>query len=122
MKTARKEITEILSKHNNEISYDAIQEMKFVDLCIKESLRKYPGLPILNRISNKDYKIPGQNYTIKKGTQIVISLMGQHLDDNNFPNPQKFDPYRFADETENFNPSAYMPFGDGPRNCVGKYR
>lgn len=120
MEKAQKEISEVLERYNHKISYEAIQEMKFVDLCIQESLRKYPGLPVLNRMSTRDYKIPEHNYTIKKDTPIVISLMGQHMDEANFPNPSKFDPYRYTEEGKKYNNmNAYMPFGDGPRNCIG---
>uniref|UniRef100_T1H5B1 Cytochrome P450 n=1 Tax=Megaselia scalaris TaxID=36166 RepID=T1H5B1_MEGSC len=90
--------------------------MKFLDRCVMETNRKYPGLPILNRICTQDYQVPGSKYTIKKGTPIIISLMGLHRDAEYFPNPMKFDPDRF--ENGNFDQNAYMPFGEGPRNCI----
>ncbi|KAL5280355.1 CYP3A4.2 family protein [Megaselia abdita] len=111
-----KEIDEVLSRYNGEITYEGLQEMKLLDRCVMETNRKYPGLPILNRISTEDFKVPGSDYVIKQGTPIIISLMGLHRDPANFPNPMKFDPDRF--ETNNYNPSAYMPFGEGPRNCI----
>ena len=81
----------------------------------------YPGLPILNRECTQDYKIPNSNYTIEKGTAIIISLMGQHHDENNFSEPEKFIPERFLNEDSSkvFVSDAYMPFGEGPHNCIG---
>lgn len=59
----------------------------------------------------------GYDYTIKKGTPIVMSLMGLHRDDEYFPDPIKFDPDRFSNNS-NYNTDAYMPFGEGPRHCI----
>lgn len=120
MKRAQKDIEETLEKFNGEITYESINEMKFIDLCVKETNRKYPGLPILNRECTKDYKIPGSNYIIKQGTAIIISLLGIHRDAQHFPEPEKYDPDRFTDEKHAYNEDVYIPFGDGPRSCIGK--
>lgn len=81
-------------------------------------MRKYPGLPILNRECTQDYKIPGTNMKIFKGTGIIISLLGIHMDSKNFPNPDDYIPERFLDDSKPFNEKAYLPFGEGPRNCI----
>jgi cytochrome P450 family 6 len=121
MERVKTEISEVLAGNNNEITYDCLQEMKFLDLCIQETLRKYPGLPILNRICTKDYVIPGSSYTIKEGTSVIISLLGQHRDPAYFPDPESYIPDRFSKEHPNYVADAYIPFGDGPRNCIGLY-
>jgi cytochrome P450 family 6 len=82
-----------------------------------ETIRMYPALPILNRECTQDYPIPGSHLTIKKGTSIIISLFGMHRDPKYFPEPDKFLPERFA--AKNYDEVAYIPFGDGPRNCIG---
>ncbi|KAL5280353.1 CYP3A4.2 family protein [Megaselia abdita] len=110
------EIEEVLAKYDRKLTYEGMQEMKLLDKCVMETSRKYPGLPILNRVCTQDYKVPESHYTIKKGTPIIISLMGLHRDPEHFPDPLKFDPERF--ENNLYNPSAYMPFGEGPRNCI----
>lgn len=116
MKRAQEDIDKALNRHNREFSYDSINQMKFIDFCVKETLRKYPALPILNRECTKDYQVPGTGHTIRKGTAIVISLLGLHRDERFFPNPHCYEPDRF--EKNDFDSRAYLPFGDGPRNCI----
>lgn len=75
-------------------------------------------MPLLNRICTADYQLPNGK-KIAKGTPVVISLLGLMRDPKHFPQPEKFDPERFLAEKNNYNPSAYIPFGDGPRICIG---
>lgn len=93
MDRAQEDIKSILAMHDGDLTYESIMEMKFIDLCVKETLRKYPGLPILNRECTKKYLIPGTKFTIEEGTSVVISLLGIHRDAQFFPDPgitQKF--------------------------------
>jgi cytochrome P450 family 6 len=122
MKTLQDEIEVTLTKHGGAITYESIQDMKFLELCFAETVRLYPGLPILNRECTKDYQIPESNFKVDKGTSVIISLMGLHRDPKYFPEPEKFDPSRFAEATKNYDETAYMPFGEGPRICIGKLR
>lgn len=51
---------------------------------------------------------------------VWIPIYGIHHDPTYFPNPDKFDPERFSDENKhNIQPGTYLPFGIGPRNCIG---
>lgn len=85
-----------------------------------ETLRKYPPLPVLNRICTKAYPVPGTNYVIKEGTKIVISSLGLQMDPDYFPDPEKFDPERFSEENKKkIQPCTFIPFGEGPRICIG---
>uniref|UniRef100_A0A1I8P7W2 Cytochrome P450 n=1 Tax=Stomoxys calcitrans TaxID=35570 RepID=A0A1I8P7W2_STOCA len=121
---AQKEVDDILKKHGLNadgcLTYEAIQDMKYLQMCVKETTRKYPGLPFLNRQCTKDYPVPDTNLIIPKGTGIIISLLGIHRDPQHFPNPQVYKPERFAEETLEYNPVAYMPFGEGPRHCIAQ--
>jgi len=117
---AQKDVENALAKHDGSLSYEAIQDMKFLDLCIMETIRKYPGLPILNRECTEDYVIPNSDKVIKKGTPIIISLFGMHRDPEYFSNPMGYEPERFLEENMNYNPVAYMPFGEGPRHCIAQ--
>lgn len=75
---------------------------------------------ILIRKVEKDYKIPGSEIVLEKGLGICIPMVGIHHDPEIYPNPDKFDPERFTKENiAARHPFAWIPFGEGPRNCVG---
>lgn len=70
----------------------------------------------------KDYSIDGSHIVIEEGTSIIIPVAAIHLDPKYFPDPNEFQPERFDDETvanKSFTEMPYMPFGDGPRICIG---
>lgn len=92
---------------------------KFNIEIVSETIRKYPILPLLNRICTRDYEILEKNIEIKKGTPIVISMLGLMRDPKYFPEPMKFMPERYLPENSYYNSSAFIPFGDGPRGCIG---
>lgn len=74
----------------------------------------------LIRTATRDFKIPNTDLTIFKGTLTVIPIHAIHNDPDVFPNPEVFDPERFSDENKkNRHSMAFIPFGDGPRNCIG---
>lgn len=115
------DIDEVLAKHNGQIDYDSIKEMKYLDMCTRETLRKVPGLPILNRICTKDYRVTGTEYVISKGTTVILPVLSLQMDSEYFPDPDKFIPERFDVRDDNplrYNQNAYFPFGDGPRACI----
>ena len=77
---------------------------------------------MLNRIVTKEYKIPGTDVVLEKGTPVIIPALGLQLDERFYPNPKKFIPERFNEENsagKTFVDRPYMPFGEGPRNCIG---
>ncbi|XP_044731389.1 cytochrome P450 6k1-like [Chrysoperla carnea] len=116
----RKEIQTVIAENSGKFTYDSLAEMKYLDLCIKETLRLYPSLGFLDREAMSTYTFPGTDLTIDKGTPVIISLTGLHRDPQYFENPEVYDPERFNDENKSkFPPFAYIPFGEGPRNCVG---
>ncbi|KAH1028363.1 hypothetical protein HUJ05_001724 [Dendroctonus ponderosae] len=74
----------------------------------------------LRQRCTKDYKIRDTNIVIEKGTRIYIPVIGVHLDPEYYPDPDRFDPERFSPENKAIRPDiAWMPFGDGPRQCLG---
>jgi len=114
----RQEIDEILAKHDD-LTYDTLNEMTYLQKVINETLRKYPPIPMLNRICTKDIDFP-MNIHLPKGTLITIPVLGIHRDPSIYPDPDKFNPERFnADVVAERHPYAFLPFGEGPRNCIG---
>ncbi|EDV44045.1 uncharacterized protein Dana_GF16231 [Drosophila ananassae] len=119
MARAQEDVRSAIASHGGKLTYDAIQDMKYLEACVLETARKYPALPILNRICTQDYPVPDSKLVIRKGTPIVISLIGMHRDADNFPDPLSYQPERYLEESKSFNQAAYMPFGEGPRHCIG---
>ncbi|KAF2887325.1 hypothetical protein ILUMI_18848 [Ignelater luminosus] len=116
----REEVISVLERHDGKLTYEGIMEMKYMGQVIEETLRKYPPLPILNRICVADYKIPNTDIVIEKGTPVVIPVYGLHMDEDYFPDPERFDPERFSEENKRNIPQfSYLPFGEGPRVCIG---
>ncbi|XP_014206459.1 cytochrome P450 6k1 [Copidosoma floridanum] len=112
---ARQEIEKAIEEYG--MTYEAFNHMKYVDQCLNEGLRLHPPISTIDRVARNDYKIPGTNHIIKKGTAIYISLYGMQTDPRFFDQPDVFDPSRF-DGTKQIS-DAYMPFGIGPRMCLG---
>ena len=80
----------------------------------------YPAAPVTVRKAANDYEIPGTKMVIEKGRTIFIPNMGIHYDDRYWKDPKVFDPERFTPEESAKRPNlAFMPFGEGPRNCIG---
>ncbi|CAH0549076.1 unnamed protein product [Brassicogethes aeneus] len=116
----REDVRKMVQKHDGEITYDGIKEMKYLGQVIDETLRMYPLVSTLTRVCTKNYQIHGTDDVIEKGTKILISAAGIHKDSDLWVNPHEFDPERFNDENkQNIHPCAYLPFGEGPKNCIG---
>jgi cytochrome P450 len=90
-----------------------------------ETLRKYPIGPFLDRMTCSDYELPAHTgtgtITLPGGTVVFIPVLALHHDPTYFPQPEKFDPDRFTEENKRSRPNyTYIPFGEGPRMCIGK--
>ncbi|CAG9833531.1 unnamed protein product [Diabrotica balteata] len=113
----RKEIIAVLKKHDDQMSYDLLKEMTLLDQVFNETARKYPVLSTLTRECVKDYKFSDSDVVIKKGTPVLLPVLGYQRDAEYYPDPLKWDINRFQDKNEKH--IGYFPFGDGPRNCIG---
>lgn len=62
----------------------------------------------------------GRKIEMNEGDGIWIPVLGLHRDPEHFPEPDRFDPERFSDDRKgSIQPFTYLPFGSGPRNCIG---
>lgn len=114
------EIDAVLAKHNGQMTYDALHEMEYLEKVFNETLRMYPVVDLLQRNAQERYTIPGTDVVVEKGQTVLVSAFGVQHDENIWPNPEVFDPERFAPENiGNRHPCAFMAFGVGPRNCIG---
>ncbi|XP_015912964.1 cytochrome P450 3A24-like [Parasteatoda tepidariorum] len=115
-----KELDDALIKNDGKMTYEVIQNMKYLDNVISETLRISPPATRLERKANEDYTLDDTGIIIPKGTVITVPVYALHKDPKYFPEPEKFDPDRFTpEEKAKREPFTFMPFGAGPRNCVG---
>ena len=72
------------------------------------------------RNTTEPYTFSGTKVSIPKDTRVWIPVYAIHHDPQIYPNPEAYDPERFnEDNMQQRHPSFYLPFGDGPRNCIG---
>jgi cytochrome P450 len=100
-------------------SLSTMQNFPYLQMFVKEVLRLYPPVWLMSRTVLEEVNISG--YRIPAGALILLSPYVMHRDPRFFPEPQRFDPERWAaDKTEKPHPFSYFPFGGGPRRCIGE--
>ncbi|XP_063621065.1 cytochrome P450 6B6-like [Cydia splendana] len=114
------EIDEVLKKYDNKLCYDAVAEMTLLSMAFKEALRMFPSLGVLNRKCARPYTFPELGLTVDPGVKIVVPVEALQNDEKYFDNPRDFQPERFTpEEVKKRHKYVYLPFGDGPRACIG---
>jgi cytochrome P450 len=99
-------------------TYERIAQLTTLDHVIKETLRLYPPIHLGSRIAANDLVF--HDYAIPSGTRVLYSPYLTHRDPRYWPDPERFDPDRFAPQSTHSRPAfAFVPFGGGPRNCMG---
>ncbi|XP_054738837.1 probable cytochrome P450 6a14 [Anastrepha obliqua] len=117
----RQNIVSVLQNYELEFSYEAMGHMYYLDQVVAETLRKHPVTEMLMRHTLSDYPVPGSAYAIERGTCVLIPVHAIHHDPTVYPSPEQFDPARFeAAAVMARHACAYLPYDDGPRNCLGK--
>ncbi|KAH8254069.1 hypothetical protein KR032_008331 [Drosophila birchii] len=130
---ARAEIEEILEQHDQQFTYEFIKDLKYLNMIhivfyyfilyfsLPKTSRLYSIASRLLRMANKRYVVPGHpNFVIEAGQSVIIPSSAIHHDPSIYPDPYEFRPERFSPEESANRPSvAWLPFGDGPRNCIG---
>lgn len=95
---------------------DCVPQLRYAGLVTDESLRLYPPIHLGNRVAAVD--IPYQDMLIPQGTRVIYSIYVTQRHPDYWPEPAAFRPERFAGESQP-EPYTYLPFGGGPRNCIG---
>ncbi len=100
-------------------TFGELMKMEYLSQVIDECLRIYPPSWITSRIAKEEDEIKG--FKIPKGSRVIPFIYGLHHNKEHWKNPSKFDPSRFTKaarmKRHNF---AHMPFGAGPRMCIGR--
>ncbi|CAG2116959.1 unnamed protein product [Medioppia subpectinata] len=105
---------------NGEIDYEVLTKLPFLDAVIAETLRLHGPAIKIGRIAAEDYRLGGTGITLYKGQIVEIPIYAIHHSEDYYPNPEKFIPDRFLPENRHqIIPYTYLPFGSGPRNCIG---
>uniref|UniRef100_A0A8C8Z0U8 Cytochrome P450 3A n=1 Tax=Prolemur simus TaxID=1328070 RepID=A0A8C8Z0U8_PROSS len=99
-------------------TYDAVVQLEYLDMVVNETLRLFPIAGRIQRVCKKDVEIKG--LFIPKGVVVIIPTHVLHWDPKYWPEPKEFRPERFSkNNKDNIDPYLYLPFGVGPRNCIG---
>jgi sterol 14-demethylase len=123
------EQTQILGELNPDtpLDFDRVNNMEYLQNCVKESLRMYPPLIMLMRMALSDVEtsmtVNGEkkSFIIPKGDIVVTSPAVASRLENVFTKPDTFDPDRFnAERNEQKTPYAYLGFGGGRHACLGQ--
>ncbi|GIY30714.1 cytochrome P450 3A29 [Caerostris extrusa] len=114
------ELVDTVNKTKGELTYEGLQSMKYLDNIISETLRLYPPATRTERLCVEDYELGNTGITVPKGMIVTVPVYAVHRDPEIYPDPEAFNPDRFStEEKATRDPYTYMPFGVGPRNCVG---
>jgi len=110
----REEVLRVLG--SNPPTKGNIGELKYLTCTLNEVLRLYPPVPMVKRMTEKDIVMGG--YIVPKGTSVAISQIVLHRCAKHWENPDQFNPDRWESKVSHGN--WFLPFLDGPRNCLGK--
>ena len=104
------------------LDYDAIGKLQYLDCFVSEVLRIYTPVIRMPRVATADYMLEheGREIFVPKGTPLNLAFYAVHHDPEYWEEAPKFDPDRFLPENRHkIKQFSFLPFGAGPRNCIG---
>uniref|UniRef100_A0A6V7M0G0 Cytochrome P450 n=1 Tax=Bracon brevicornis TaxID=1563983 RepID=A0A6V7M0G0_9HYME len=119
------EIDDVLERCQGEVTYEAINSMPYLEAVMYETMRLYPVLPAVDRVCSQEFELPpalpGKKPVIlKPGENVVLPVYALHRNPHYFSDPDNFSPERFMEDPKGMlNNPAFLPFGVGPRMCIG---
>ncbi|KAI9203389.1 cytochrome P450 [Polychytrium aggregatum] len=111
---ARQEVDDLLG-HDGVPTHDQLSQFKYIDMVVKETLRMYPPAPLMSRRAIRDTQILG--YPVKRGTDVDLVISHLHRNPKYWTDPEEYIPERWLSPPY---PGSFIPFGDGPMNCIGQ--
>ncbi|XP_076276569.1 uncharacterized protein LOC143207240 [Lasioglossum baleicum] len=119
----RDEIKSIIAKNNGELTFEGLKDLKYMEQVISESQRHNSALVFMKKVCTEAYELTGSDGLSVKmtpGMQVIVPISALHHDPQYFSDPNVFDPDRFSDERkQDIEKMSFIPFGEGPRMCVG---
>ena len=101
------------------VNPDSINSMQYTQQTLEEALRLYPPVWLFTRRSHDEDEL--DDYDVPPGTDIYLSPFILHRTERYWPDPNTFDPERFAPTDKPSKDRPYFPFSLGPRRCLGEY-
>jgi cytochrome P450 len=97
-----------------------LAKLPYAMMVFKEAMRLYPPAFVVARRALRDVEVGG--HLVRKGELFIVNIIGMHRSPALFPDPERFDPERFASDAEKAIPKgAFLPFSAGPRVCIGNH-
>ncbi|XP_020286700.1 probable cytochrome P450 6a13 [Pseudomyrmex gracilis] len=119
----REEVESVLAKHDGRMTYESLEKMTYMDQVISESQRLYTVLAVMPKFCTKEIELKGSDglcCRLQPGMMVIIPAHAIHMDSKYWLDVETFDPDRFAaDKKTEIDKYAFLPFGKGPRMCVG---
>lgn len=120
----QKEIDDVIEKTRDKLTYEAINEMQYMDAVFNESLRQHPQAGFLDRLCTKTFELPpalpgAKPFAVQPGMNVWIPAAAIYKDPEYYENPDKFDPDRYYQKKVTINDATNLGFGIGPRSCIG---
>ncbi len=116
LEKVRQEVTAIIGE--GQPSFENVMQLEYTQQVIEESMRLFPPAWTTNRVAAEDDEFKG--IPIKKGTTFATYIYGVHHSPELWDDPESFKPERFSkEEKKKHHPYAFIPFGGGPRLCIG---
>jgi len=111
--------SESLALNKPQMDFDDLEKLESLTRVMKETIRRYPPLPVIPRIATDDFEFEG--YRIERDTMVVVSPIHTHHMEEWWSEPFRFDPERFSPgrAEDERHTHAWVPFGGGAHLCIG---
>src|SRR6202789_4059987 len=118
LKRVRQEIDSVLG--DAPLNHSDVPKLEFTTQVIQEGLRLYPPFWMIDRMAVADDRVG--DIAISAGSTVIVYVYGAHHAPRYWPDPETFDTDRFIKGNEKQRtPFTYLPFGGGPRGCIGNH-